>query len=181
MSLLPYLFDDFPVYRPRRLLDQHFGLGITPDDLLTIATGPLLTREYYRPWRHLAAAARDIGSNIKNESDKIQINLDVQHFAPEEISVKTADGYIVVEGKHEEKQDQHGYVSRQFVRRYALPEGTLPETVESKLSSDGVLTITAPKKVPEAIKGERKVPIAQTGPVRKEIKDQSEGTNEKPQ
>ncbi|CAH2099201.1 unnamed protein product [Euphydryas editha] len=181
MSLLPFLFDDLPVQRPRRLLDQHFGLGITPDDLLTIAAGPLLTREYYRPWRHLAAAARDIGSNIKNESDKVQINLDVQHFAPEEISVKTVDGYIVVEGKHEEKQDQHGYVSRQFVRRYALPEGTLPETVESKLSSDGVLTITAPKKVPEAIKGERKVPIAQTGPVRKEIKDQSEGTNEKPQ
>ncbi|CAH2099129.1 unnamed protein product [Euphydryas editha] len=181
MSLLPYFFDDFPIHRPRRLLDQHFGLGITPDDLLTIAAGPLLTREYYRPWRHLAAAARDIGSNIKNESDKVQINLDVQHFAPEEISVKIADGYIVVEGKHEEKQDQHGYISRQFVRRYALPEGTLPETVESKLSSDGVLTITAPKKVPEAIKGERKVPIAQTGPVRKEIKDQSEGTNEKPQ
>ncbi|XP_050357200.1 protein lethal(2)essential for life-like [Nymphalis io] len=181
MSLLPYLFDDFPVSRPRRLMDQHFGLGITPDDLLTIAAGPLLTREYYRPWRHLAAATRDIGSNIKSDSDKIQINLDVQHFAPEEISVKTVDGFIVVEGKHEEKKDQHGYVSRQFVRRYALPEGTLPETVESKLSSDGVLTITAPKKVPEAIKGERKVPIAQTGPVRKEIKDQSEGTNEKPQ
>lgn len=182
MSLIPYLLDEFPfgVARPRRLMDQHFGLALTPDDLLTaVAAGPLLNRDYYRPWRHLAAAARDLGSSIKADADKLQINLDVQHFAPEEISVKTADGFIVVEGKHEEKKDQHGYVSRQFVRRYALPEGTLPETVESKLSSDGVLTITAPRKVPEAIKGERKVPIAQTGPVRKEIKDQGDVT-EKP-
>lgn len=179
MSLLPYLFDDFGYRRPRRLVNQHFGLGLTPDDLLTVAAGPLITAEYYRPWRHMAASVRDIGSSIKADSDKLQINLDVQHFSPEEISVKTADGYIIVEGKHEEKKDEHGYVSRQFVRRYALPEGTEPETVESRLSSDGVLTITAPRKVPEAIKGERKVPITQTGPVRKEIKDQNEGTDDK--
>ncbi|VVC99235.1 unnamed protein product [Leptidea sinapis] len=183
MSLLPYLFDDWGVGRahpaPRRLIDQHFGLGLTPDDLLTVAAAPLLNREYYRPWRHLAAVSRDVGSSIKSDSDKFQINLDVQHFAPEEISVKTADGFIIVEGKHEEKKDEHGYISRHFVRKYMLPQGALPESVESKLSSDGVLTITAPKKVPEAVKGERTVPIAQTGPVRKEIKDQSEGTNEK--
>ncbi|CAG5037786.1 unnamed protein product [Parnassius apollo] len=178
MSLLPYFFDDWGYGRPRRVLDQHFALPLTPDDLLSVAAGPLLTREYYRPWLNLAAAAKDLGSSIKADADKLQINLDVQHFAPEEISVKTADGYIVVEGKHEEKKDEHGYVSRQFVRRYALPEGTQPEMVESKLSSDGVLTITAPRKVPESIKGERKVPIAQTGPVRKEIKDQSEGTSD---
>ncbi|XP_026733878.1 protein lethal(2)essential for life-like [Trichoplusia ni] len=178
MSLIPYFFDDFGFRRPRRLMDQHFGLALTPEDLLSVAAGPLLSNDYYRPWRHLAAAARDVGSTIKAENDKLQINLDVQHFAPEEISVKTADGYIVVEGKHEEKKDEHGFISRQFVRRYQLPEGAAPENVESRLSSDGVLTITAPRKVPEAIKGERKVPIAQTGPVRKEIKDQSNGTEE---
>ncbi|KAL0859513.1 hypothetical protein ABMA27_010669 [Loxostege sticticalis] len=155
-----------------RLLDQDFGLALTPDDLLTAVVAPSLAAEYIRPWRQLAA--RDIGSSIKADKDKFQINLDVQHFAPEEISVKTADGYIVVEGKHEEKKDEHGYISRSFTRRYALPEGTQPETVESRLSSDGVLTITAPRHVPEAIKGERAVPITQTGPVRKEIKEQNE-------
>nr|AFQ02692.1 small heat shock protein 21KD [Antheraea pernyi] len=180
MALLPYFFDDFGFTRPRRLLDQHFGLALTPEDLLTITAAPVLSREqYYRPWRHLAAAARDVGSSIKAEKDKFQISLDVQHFTPEEISVKTADGYIVVEAKHEEKKDEHGYISRQFVRKYAMPEGTTPESVESKLSSDGVLTITAPRKVPEAIKGERKVAITHTGPVRKEIKDQTEETEKK--
>ncbi|XP_072945927.1 protein lethal(2)essential for life-like [Epargyreus clarus] len=173
MSLLPFLFD-YEFQRPRRLVDQHFGLGITPDDLLSIAAGPMVSQEYYRPWRHLAAAARDVGSSIKSDKDKFQVNLDVQHFAPEEISVKTTDGYIVVEGKHEEKKDQHGFISRQFTRRYAIPEGCSPENIESRLSSDGVLTVTAPRKM-LAVQGERKVPITQTGPVRKEVKDHANG------
>lgn len=177
MALLPFLID-YEMERPRRLIDQHFGLGLSPEDLLHAAAGPmsgLMSREYYRPWRHLHAASRDMGSSIKSDKEKFQVNLDVQHFSPEEISVKTADGYIVVEGKHEEKKDHHGYISRQFTRRYTLPEGCVPETVESKLSSDGVLSVIAPKQVPQAIQGERCVPIAQTGPIRKEIKDTANG------
>lgn len=174
MSLLPFLFD-YDIDRPRRLLDQHFGLALTPDDILSATIGPVMNREYYRPWRQLAAAARDLGSSIKADKDKFQVNLDVQHFSPEEITVKTADGYIVVEGKHEERKDQHGFISRQFKRRYALPEGCAPETVESRLSSDGVLSVIAPRTVPPEVKGERNVAISQTGPVRKEIQDHANG------
>lgn len=170
MSLLPYVFG-YDWTRPSRLLDQDFGLALTPDDLLTAAVSPVLSRDYFRPWRQLAAAARDVGSSIKADKDKFQVNLDVQHFSPEEITVKTADGYIVIEGKHEEKKDEHGYISRQFVRRYALPEGCRPDSVESRLSSDGVLTVVAPRQQQAALKDERAVPIQQTGPVRKEIKD----------
>ncbi|CAH0403562.1 unnamed protein product [Chilo suppressalis] len=180
MSLLPFVFGyEHPRhhrhhhYWPNRLLDQDFGLAITPDDLLTAVVAPSRSSDYIRPWRQLAAAARDMGSNIKEDKDKLQINLDVQHFAPEEISVKTADGFIVVEGKHEEKQDEHGYISRQFTRRYALPKGVAVERVESRLSSDGVLTITAPREAPPELANERSVPIARTGPVRKEIKDET--------
>ncbi|XP_045779787.1 protein lethal(2)essential for life-like [Maniola jurtina] len=171
MSLLPYVFGyNWPRYRPRRLLDQDFGLAITPDDMLTVAAVPMISENYLRPWQQLANVAREVGSNIKADKDKFQVNLDVQHFAPEEISVKTADGYIIVEGNHEEKKDEHGYISRKFVRRYALPDGCNPETVQSKLSSDGVLTVIAPRK-PSAIKNERPIPIQQTGPVHKEIKE----------
>ncbi|XP_050685660.1 protein lethal(2)essential for life-like [Leptidea sinapis] len=178
MSMLPYIFNDWP-YRPSRLLDQEFGLALTPNDLLAVTT-PMVSRDYYRPWRQLAAAARDIGSSIKSDKDKFQLNLDVQHFAPEEITVKTADGFIIVEGKHEEKKDEHGYISRQFVRRYALPKECNMEAVESRLSSDGVLTVTAPKQT-SALKNEKSIPIQQTGPVRKEIKDGMEETGKKEQ
>lgn len=173
--MLPYVFGyERPRarYWPSRLLDQDFGLAITPDDLLTAVVSPAASPEYFRPWRQLAAAARDLGSSIKCDKDKLQINVDVQHFAPEELSVKTADGFVVVEGKHEERRDQHGFVARQFSRRYALPQGAAPDAVESRLSSDGVLTITVPQQ-PRA-RGERAVPITHTGPVRKEIKDHTE-------
>lgn len=73
--------------------------------------------------------------------------LDVQQFSPDEISVKTVDNQVVVEAKHEEKQDEHGYISRHFIRRYVLPPSHDLVNVASTLSSDGVLTITAPKKV----------------------------------
>lgn len=103
----------------------------------------------------------------------LQINLDVQQFKPEEVNVKIVDDYLVIEGKHEEKQDQHGYVSRQFTRRYRLPDTIVKENISSTISSDGVLQITAPKK-PEAIENqkERQIPITKTNtPAIKQKKD----------
>lgn len=55
---------------------------------------------------------QDSGSTVNVEKDKFEILLDVQQFTPDEIAVKTTDKFIIVEGKHEEKQDEHGYVSR---------------------------------------------------------------------
>ncbi|CAH0405138.1 unnamed protein product [Chilo suppressalis] len=173
MSLYPFFFD-YEQPRPRRIPDQHFGLGLTPQDYLTIIAVPQMNRDYCRNWRNLQAASRDVGSSIKEDKDKFQINLDVQHFAPEEISVKTVDGFLVIEAKHEEKQDEHGYISRSFTRRYALPEGIETDNVISKLSSDGVLTISAPLKAPPKQANERVVPIVQTGPVKKQVEGSKE-------
>ncbi|CAG4958330.1 unnamed protein product [Parnassius apollo] len=171
MSMYPF-FIECKHPRPRRLMDQHFGLGLTPQDYLTIVAMPQTNTSYYRPWRNLQAANQDPGSTIKEDKDKFQVNIDVQHFAPEEISVKTADGYLVVEAKHEERQDEHGFISRSFSRRYPLPEGIEADLVTSKLSSDGVLSITAPLKAPPKTSNERIVPIIQTGPVKKQGGDE---------
>nr|XP_026486086.1 alpha-crystallin B chain-like [Vanessa tameamea] len=163
MSFAPFLFNyDMPRW-PKRLPDQNFGLTLSPEDLFTAST-PIVPR--YPVWW-----PKDTGSSIKLEKDKWQINVDVQHFAPSEITVKTVNGYIVVEGKHEEKQDEHGFISRQFVRRFKIPEDTDSDAIESRLSSDGVLTVLASRK--ETSQGERNVPITHTGPVRKEAKDDS--------
>lgn len=56
------------------------------------------------------------------------------------------------------------YISRQFTRRYNLPPNTNANDVQSSLSSDGVLTITASRKPVEPQNTERVVPITQTGP-----------------
>ncbi|XP_011549246.3 protein lethal(2)essential for life [Plutella xylostella] len=158
------------------LYDQDFGMALTPEDLLTTMLSPFsspwMLRDYFRPWR--LSAVNDLGSTIKTDKDKFQVNLDVQHFTPDEITVKTDDGFIIVEGKHEEKKDDHGMVARQFVRKYSLPRGTRPETVSSSISADGVLTVTAPLD-PSAAVGLRVVPIEKTGPVRKVKKAEGDG------
>ncbi|XP_053686976.1 protein lethal(2)essential for life-like [Sabethes cyaneus] len=187
MPLVPILFRDWwedcwdmPL-QTSRLLDQHFGSGLTADDLLTALTSATATRSalqqhrpragYSRPWRN---AGQDSESTVSVGGDKFQINLDVQQFSPNEISVKATDNSILVEGKHEEKQDEHGYISRHFVRRYMLPDGHDPEAIASSLSSDGILTITAPKKALPEPEGPRAIPITQTGQPMKKLADKAE-------
>lgn len=67
--------------------------------------------------------------------------VDVSHFAPEEIAVKTVDNTIVVTAKHEDRPDDLGFISRQFSRKYLLPKDIDPLTVTSSLSPEGILTI----------------------------------------
>uniref|UniRef100_A0A8D8U4L6 Protein lethal(2)essential for life n=1 Tax=Cacopsylla melanoneura TaxID=428564 RepID=A0A8D8U4L6_9HEMI len=169
MSLGPLLFRDWwdEFDRPSRLLDQHFGLGLRRDDLLSNWSSLAQTTRpvgagYLRPWRSLARSNSG-SSNIQAEDNKVQVILDVQQFSPNEISIKTVDGAIVVEGKHEEKEDEHGFISRQFKRRYLLPKDVEIEKVTSSLSSDGVLTISAPRRTLQNLNTERPVPIVQTG------------------
>ncbi|KAH8371611.1 hypothetical protein KR093_008272 [Drosophila rubida] len=102
--------------------------------------------------------------------DGFQICMDVAQFSPKELSVKVVDNYIVVEGKHEEREDHHGYVSRHFVRRYALPDGYEGGKVMSSLSSDGVLSVNVPKPQPIGMAKERVVQIQQVGPARLNVK-----------
>jgi len=77
-----------------------------------------------------------------------KVTLNVSHFKPEELSVKTVDNFLVIEAKHEERPDEHGFVCRQFTRRYLLPPGVKPEEITHQVSPDGVLTITAPRALP---------------------------------
>ncbi|XP_067126350.1 protein lethal(2)essential for life-like [Centruroides vittatus] len=142
---------------PPRLLDQHFGLGLTDDDLFppTLYRGMVI-----RPRRQTSRQVSNSGvSEIVNTSDKFQVSLDVSHFSPEDITVKTVDNCLMVHAKHEEKVDQHGFVSREFTRKYILPKEVVPESVVSSLSPDGVLTIEAPKHSQQLPSNERLVPI----------------------
>lgn len=167
MSLIPLLFQG-----PSRILDQHFGHGLELDDLMTsMAVSPMISRHYIRPWRSLARSAShvDSGSKITIDKDKYQVCLDVQQFTPEEITVKTVGRMIIIEGKHEEKEDEHGLISRHFIRKYQLPEGYKSEDVTSSLSSDGVLSVCAPKPQSTDVEGERNVNITHTGPAHKTI------------
>jgi len=83
-------------------------------------------------------------SEIKQTQESWKVSLDVNHFSPEELVVKTKDGVVEITGKHEERKDEHGFVSRCFTRKYTLPPNTDVEKVVSALSPEGVLTVEAP-------------------------------------
>lgn len=96
-------------------------------------------------------------SEMRIEKDRYVIYVDVKHFSPEELSVNVNDDFITVHGKHEGSQDDHGFVSREFLRKYRLPAGVSGGEVTSCLSFDGILTITAPRSSPGS---ERPIPIS---------------------
>jgi len=155
MSLVPYLVNELLSELERPAYDHHWAYH--PYERLSIT--PLRTG-YLRPWRALRQDNSGV-SCVTNDKDGFKVNLDVQQFKPEELSVKVVDDYICIEGKHEERSDEHGFISRQFTRRYKLPDNVDKAALKSSLSSDGVLQLHAPKKAIAGAK-ERPIPITQT-------------------
>lgn len=192
MSLLPLLFSNWweDLDRPHRVLDQNFGTGVNPDTLFPRAMHhyDLLPREaslrcpmsHYRPWGDLQRKSVGGASTVKADKDQFRVDLDVQQFLPDEINVKVVDRSVIVEGRHEDKQDEHGWISRQFSRRYIVPEQCDIEQVASKLSSDGVLSIIVPRKQKCVQEGERLINIEHTGKpaVRDVEKEEKKSTEE---
>jgi HSP20 family molecular chaperone IbpA len=46
--------------------------------------------------------------------------------------------YLLVTGKHEEKADEHGLISRHFTRRFALPKDVDIKELQCNLSNKGL-------------------------------------------
>ena len=88
-------------------------------------------------------------STVKNDPSSFQIFLDVSQFRAEEIDVKTVGNEVVIHGKHEDRSDEHGSVSREFTRKYLLPLGVDPEKVVCFYDSKGILAVKASKDIPE--------------------------------
>merc|ERR1712029_1022874 len=79
------------------------------------------------------------------DENKMEVRIDTSQYRPDELKV-VEKGVVTVEGKHEEKaEDGSNMVSRTFSKKYTLPADARDEDVVSKLSSDGVLVVTAPK------------------------------------
>nr|pir actin polymerization inhibitor - turkey (fragments) [Meleagris gallopavo] len=117
-------------YHGSRLFDQSFGMPHIPEDWYKWPSGSAWPG-YFR-----------------QSADSWKVTLDVNHFAPEELVVKTKDNIVEITGKHEERQDEHGFISRCFTRKYTLPPGVEATAVRSSLSPDGMLTVEAPLPKP---------------------------------
>ncbi|KAM9782352.1 heat shock protein beta-1 [Syngnathus typhle] len=143
-----------------RIFDQTFGMPTPMEDLASypcthwpgyMRPASVMTPEMMYPGAVMAQQARALSrqistgmSEIKQTQDNWKVSLDVNHFSPEELVIKTKDGVVEITGKHEERKDEHGFVSRCFTRKYTLPSSANVEKVTSSLSPDGVLTVEAP-------------------------------------
>lgn len=161
-----FLADDYlPVHR------NHLGYGLypnSPSEHCLLRTLAKLEDKCLRSeFSHLDGMEQK--SHIG--PDGWIVSMDVHNFAPNEISVQTVNNHIIVEAKHEERQDKHGYISRQFRRRYSLPDGFKADDVVSTISSDGILTVKAPPPNP-TIDGSkvRHIQIQHTGPASLSVK-----------
>nr|AAA18336.1 heat shock protein HSP27 [Mus musculus] len=165
-----------------RLFDQAFGVPRLPDEWsqwFSAAGWP----GYVRPLPAAPAFSRALNrqlssgvSEIRQTADRWRVSLDVNHFAPEELTVKTKEGVVEITGKHEERQDEHGYISRCFTRKYTLPPGVDPTLVSSSLSPEGTLTVEAP--LPKAVTQSAEITIPVTFEARAQIGGPEAGKSE---
>lgn len=75
------------------------------------------------------------------DKDGFIVYIDVKDFQPHEISVKTINETIIVEGKQDKRPG--GAIPRHFVRHFRLPENFDSEDVFSFISDDGILEVKA--------------------------------------
>lgn len=88
--------------------------------------------------------AQKPSENLVEDRDSFKVSFDVSKFKPEEITIRSEDGELVVEGKQEVKNNE-GFSTRHFVRAYSLPRNIDRDSFKSRLSKDGILSIEAKK------------------------------------
>ncbi|KAK8751059.1 hypothetical protein OTU49_012763 [Cherax quadricarinatus] len=105
----------------------------------------------YRNLRQRDLKEENQAVTVSEDQQTHKIIVDVQDFINGgEVTVKTVDEREVVIQGHIEKQEGNTRSSKSFCKRFVLPEDIEVESVTSVVSSDGVLTITAPRK-PSAV------------------------------
>nr|XP_019601248.1 PREDICTED: alpha-crystallin A chain isoform X1 [Rhinolophus sinicus] len=158
-----------PFY-PSRLFDQFFGEGFFEYDLLPFLSSTisphyrqslfrtvldsgvseLMTDMWFVMHQPHPGSPKSNPTKVRSDRDKFVIFLDVKHFSPEDLTVKVLEDCVEIHGKHNERQDDHGYISREFHRRYRLPSNVDQSALSCSLSADGMLTFSGPK-VPSGV------------------------------
>lgn len=168
MSLVPVLYDELsdPFWKRRwDQIDWNLRREIRDLDALTLSEPLPLSLDVWRypRWNRIF---NHLGTTTADKN-KFKVRLDVDPFLPHEVTVKTCDNQIVVEGKHEERRLGNNHITRQFTRRYSVPEAYDIREAKAQLSSDGIVTVEAPRQWWRPIPArERVLYVERTGPNR---------------
>ncbi|XP_042893942.1 uncharacterized protein LOC122267835 [Penaeus japonicus] len=129
--------------------------------------------DHYRKLRSRNLKEENQAITVSSGNSSHKIVLDVQDFMGGDVKVKVLDEKeLLVEGRVEKKEEGSlSLSSHSFRRRFTLPQDTDMTAITSVMSSDGILTITAPtmngkvqqtKTIPVTVEGKRAVSQEQT-------------------
>lgn len=104
---------------------------------------------YHTPYHASTHTNRDRNTGPEQAApvhgpEGFHVTLDVIHYTPSEITVKIQGNKLIVQGRHEEREDEHGHIERSFCRKYTIPQEYNPKDATTTLSSDQFLTIKVP-------------------------------------
>ncbi|XP_076446219.1 alpha-crystallin A chain-like [Babylonia areolata] len=130
------------------------------------------------PWRILEESAhRTHGTSAevveaKFGKDGLHLEINLSHFQPDDVAVRISGDRLVISGKHSSKQDEHGFVAREFTREFLIPEDIDTETLSCRLTDEGHLVVSA--KVKGEPETSRTIPIERDSSNKKESDKSSE-------
>ncbi|XP_032888225.1 alpha-crystallin A chain [Amblyraja radiata] len=155
----PWFKRSLPSFYNNRLLQQLFGEGPFDRDFL-----PFLSSTFSPFYRSpIFRTLLDSGiSEVHSDKDCFTITLNVKHFSPEELTVKIVDDFVNIHGKHLERQEEDGWVSREFHRSYRLPSNLDQSAFSCSMSSDGFLSLCCPRfhTTDDLKQNERSIPVS---------------------
>uniref|UniRef100_A0A0N5B6V5 SHSP domain-containing protein n=1 Tax=Strongyloides papillosus TaxID=174720 RepID=A0A0N5B6V5_STREA len=105
----------------------------------------------------------DVSVNVINNQNEFTVDVDAYQFKPEELTVKTIDDTLIIEGKHSDVRDNDNYTKMYFIRKYQLPDEVDMSRLESSIDRRGRLIVSAPKfQNRHHVEYNRNIPIQQT-------------------
>ena len=118
--------------------------------------------EFSPAFRKQVAAARNIGSDIKELADGYQIEMELPGFSKEEVKAQLKDGYLTITAEHnaenKEENNEEGqkkeavkYIRRERYygkcqRSFFVGKNVTEEDINAKFEN-GILTMYVPKEV----------------------------------
>ncbi|XP_042240681.1 serine-rich adhesin for platelets-like [Homarus americanus] len=128
----------------------------------------------YRQLRAQNLKEENLAITASSDNTCHKIVVDVHDFMDGEVKVKiVGEKEVLVEGHVEKTKNGSSASSHSFRRQFILPHMTNMEAVTAVLSSDGILTITAPKIVNDIKKECTTIPIQVEGKVNDQVVDSS--------
>ncbi|VDK42424.1 unnamed protein product, partial [Gongylonema pulchrum] len=82
---------------------------------------------------------------VIDDAEKFSVSIDARNFAPDEITVSIEGKELKIGAVHI-GDPKDGRVTKQFERRYIIPNDVVTDRNETSVSPDGILTVTLPKK-----------------------------------